>query len=291
MVPSDITARYPWTSFILILLFITGPEWLSSVWSLFSNEPLAYAVARKFNMRPLNWSPYWVTVPLGLLMYGYLVHVLKIRQQSSSARQSFVLSIERIISDPDARTKLLFVLWLVLGMWLLGVNSSLMRLRNDVDCLVMPRSLTDEQVTTIGDFLSKNDHHEIVISSVRYDAEAGNYSGDFRRAFEKGGWTVVGVAGVSEDGQEGISLNYTQTMESNAEKSDPKHPKPDALIMQAFRLAHIELDANGGGSGVSITKNVLSLRIGHRRRDRYACTDERRKLQQEHLLERLKALQ
>jgi hypothetical protein len=181
----------------------------------------------------------------------------------------------------------LFVLGLALFVWIIMTSLKLSALREDIDCFATPRSLTEEQIAGIADFLSKNESHEISVANAKDDAEAGNYSGDFRRAFEKGGWTVTAVSGVPTDANEGLSLNYTQTIESSQRKRDPKHPSPDVLISQALEQAHVQIYGNSGGNGIAITSNTLSLNVGHRRRDRYACADAIKKLKKEELQRRL----
>jgi hypothetical protein len=52
------------------------PQWLSGTWALFSDEPLAVAVARSIKVNDIPFSPYWITVPIGLVMFGYLAYVL-----------------------------------------------------------------------------------------------------------------------------------------------------------------------------------------------------------------------
>lgn len=288
--PADIAARFPWITFFLILLFISGPEWVANIWSLFSNDPVAYKLAVWLNMSPPEWSPYWIIVPLGILMCCYLAYVLRRRdgQQVNHVDRVFPRAIERFISDPNARTKALFILLAGLAVWLLTINVKMSALRDDIDCFVIPRSLTEDQILGIGEFLAKYDPHEIVVASVKYDVEAGNYSGDFRRAFEKGGWTVTGVSGIPEDAhQEGLALDFNQPLENANQKADPKHPRANELVNQAFKLTHVQIEGNSSGGGVGITQTVLTLRVGHRRRDGYACEKVRKKVRQEQLLKRL----
>ena len=54
------------------ILFIAAPQWLKNVWGLFSSEPLVPWIAKKLpeRWRQVSWlkfSPYWVTMPVGVL--------------------------------------------------------------------------------------------------------------------------------------------------------------------------------------------------------------------------------
>jgi hypothetical protein len=50
---------------------------------------------------------------------------------------------------------------------------------------------------------------------------------------------------------------------------DPKHPDSQTLLTEAFRSANVQMEGGSGGGGNSITKDSLSIIIGHRRRDGY----------------------
>ncbi len=69
---------------------------------------------------------------------------------------------------------------------------------------------------------------------------------------------------------EGLSTRFVETQEHAQAQPDPKHPDAQALLQEAFRLAEIQLDGgSGGGSGINITKDSLSIIVGRRRRDSY----------------------
>jgi hypothetical protein len=69
--------------------------------------------------------------------------------------------------------------------------------------------------------------------------------------------------------QEGWMTNFVQTQAHAQAQSDPKHPDSLALLTEAFRLANVQSEGGGSGSGSNITKDSLSIMIGHRRRDGY----------------------
>ncbi len=288
MSPADIAARYPWTSFTLILLFFTGPEWLSAIWSLFSNEPLAplvYKLAARLNMSPPEWSPYWFTVPMGLAMFGYLIYVLRTRtRQQNNIEGTLLAAIERVISDPNARMKALFVLWIGMAVWLLTISIKVSALRDDVDCFVMPRHLSSEQISKIAEYLSKNEPSEISLYQVEGDEEAGGYRGDFYMALKEGGWKILAVHQVPEaQAHSDMFLEYKEPLQTPMPEEDPKHPRPHTLLGQALRHAGVMNGGAGGGASPAFTKYSLSLTIGHRRHDSFACPEAIKKRNLENL--------
>ena len=70
----DFVTRHPfiWTS--LSFAIGTLPQWVASIWSLYSKEPLVPYLGRRFGLTtPKWWYPYLVTVPLAVAMFGYLL--------------------------------------------------------------------------------------------------------------------------------------------------------------------------------------------------------------------------
>lgn len=73
--------KHPWMGATFTFVVVTLPGWLSSVWSLFADEPLAIVVRRKAEALDLGtFSPYWITVPLGLVFYGVLFYFIRRRR-------------------------------------------------------------------------------------------------------------------------------------------------------------------------------------------------------------------
>jgi hypothetical protein len=65
---------YAAVSFAIVAL----PEWLASVWSLYSNEPLSDVVSRKLGgINIPGWFGSTSSIILGLGMFGYLIYVLR----------------------------------------------------------------------------------------------------------------------------------------------------------------------------------------------------------------------
>ena len=228
-------------------------------------------------LTPLSGNP---RVAVWLISSAVLVWLL------SLLMRYFRSTIEHLTSNPRTVANLAIILLLALAGWIWVLSEKVSNIQSAIDCLVTPRHLTDDQIAKIAEFLSAHESHEIILNRIRDDTEASSYQGDFYRAFEKGGWTITAVNIVPES-SEGTHLNFTQTQESAQQKPDAKHPKPDVLLQQALKQADVEIEGSGGQSGVAISKNSLSLTVGHRRHDRYACTEERKKSRQEMLLRQL----
>ena len=236
-------------------------------------------------MNSLSWSPYWITIPMGLIMFVYLVYELryspKAQDQASGAENAS--SIERFSINPFTMMSIMFIMWLGLCAWLLIISTKVSSIRSDVNCFVMPRSLTGEQISRMGEFLSKSDPHEIIMNQVENDDEAGSYRGDFYKAFQEGGWTIASVNVVPLVHQD-ISLHYSEPLQTPPPREDPKHPIPHTIVLQAMKYADVMNNGFGSESSGAITKYSLSLSIGHRRRDGFACAEARNKHRQERLL-------
>ena len=58
-----------WTVFSIAV--ISFPQWVGSIWSLFKEEPLVPFIVAKTGLKMPGFSPYWITVPLGILMFFF----------------------------------------------------------------------------------------------------------------------------------------------------------------------------------------------------------------------------
>jgi uncharacterized membrane protein len=68
----------------LTIVFVWIPEWVSNIWGLYSGEPLFGVMVRRFGeMNMPTFSPYWITIPISVLMFLYLVY-LKVSERGSS---------------------------------------------------------------------------------------------------------------------------------------------------------------------------------------------------------------
>jgi hypothetical protein len=131
---------------------------------------------------------------------------------------------------------------------------------------VLPRHLSEQQIITIGEYLSKYDPQQFKMIVIKHNEEASSYRADIQRALTLGGWELSTID-YSDDVREGIGLQFTETQESSQRRQDPKHPKPLELLQRAFQQARVQLAGSGSGSGVSITANSMTISIGRRRMD------------------------
>ena len=76
--------KHPLLATLISFGIITLPEWLNALWGLFFSEPLGPALGRKLQtMNLLIFSPFWITAPLGLAMFGVVLYQLKRRKDLS----------------------------------------------------------------------------------------------------------------------------------------------------------------------------------------------------------------
>jgi hypothetical protein len=131
---------------------------------------------------------------------------------------------------------------------------------------VLPRHLTDAQISTIANYLSQHEPQKIKMIQLKNNEESSAYRADFQNALTRGGWTIVAID-VSDDLPEGVCTNFVQTMASAQRQPDPKHPNANELLQEALRQAQVKLNQTSGGSGQSTTSDSLTLTIGRRRVD------------------------
>ena len=73
------------------VLLVSFPEWFQSVWSLFSSEPAVPALVRFWRAIDLPvFSPYWISVPVGISIF-IAVFIVRVRR---GAVPSYVPMIE-----------------------------------------------------------------------------------------------------------------------------------------------------------------------------------------------------
>lgn len=157
----------------------------------------------------------------------------------------------------------------LLAAWQLGRLTAEQRQVNDVlSRYVLPRHLSEDQIGAIAEYLSSYDSQTFKIVSVKNSGEAAEYGADFQTALERGGWKIDGgPTFAQEDLPEGISIQFTETQVSYHTASDSKHPKTNALFIQALASAHIKAIESGDGSGPDVQTNTFTIRIGPRRMD------------------------
>ena len=251
-------------------------------------------------MRFPDWSPYWITVPLGVAMFVFLIYTLNFRKvpQDPDRRPLFFLSVERFIFDPDARTKILSVLLLIFGLWIFKMNHQIRHLEVEMIRYVLPRQLTKDQIEAFGQYLKSNSKpHEVKIKYIMGDAEAQGYAGDFASGFKAGNWVPnmmpINPAGITchanpSGGMSAFACSSELQQMINRlegvaiEQSGPNPPPPSSLeeklnptpylsqiVSQALTAAGIQ----GIGSGYGYSNdppNTITVFVGFRKRDKFA---------------------
>src|SRR5207244_13420039 len=85
--------RHPLIAALTAFAFGAAPQWIASVWSLFSSEPLVPWLARH-NVPTLPFSPLWVTGSISVILIAaiffvdqrqiqQMVHTIKLEQGRS----------------------------------------------------------------------------------------------------------------------------------------------------------------------------------------------------------------
>jgi hypothetical protein len=127
------------------------------------------------------------------------------------------------------------------------------------------RHLTEQQIKTIGDYLSKYEPQDVKFIVAKDNEECSSYHADIQRAVEQGGWKVTPID-YRNDTQEGISLDLVQPPDKAQARPDPNHPTPDILLNESFRQARVPISSSGGGR-IGITEVIFTVSIGRRRMD------------------------
>src|SRR6266436_5414181 len=90
--------RHPLLAAILSFGIIPAPQWLASVWALFSSEPLVPWLMRH-HIAHLSFSPWLITIPVGVLMFvGILLVQWKVPLKSGRLRIACHPSIEGCVT-------------------------------------------------------------------------------------------------------------------------------------------------------------------------------------------------
>jgi hypothetical protein len=81
---------------VISFVIITLPQLSNAVWGLFSSEPL-FPWLHRWAMGAMipRFSPYWVTVPVGLAMFGITVYQVN-RMNAFSLEYSWGLALDNI---------------------------------------------------------------------------------------------------------------------------------------------------------------------------------------------------
>jgi hypothetical protein len=152
------------------------------------------------------------------------------------------------------------------ALFLANQSSSNAEIREALKRYVLPRHLTEEQIATVAGYLAQHEPQQVKFVVLKSSEEASSYRADFQKALERGRWRVVSID-YAVDMQEGVRLEYAQTLQSSQTPPDPAHPTPLAILQEAFAQARIPLTGTGGSGGGNIKENSLTISISHRRMD------------------------
>jgi hypothetical protein len=79
--------KHPWLATILSFVVVTAPQWIASVWALFSSEPLLPWLVRH-NFPRLVFSPWWISGSIGAILLIVILLVLRRREVDASEQTS-----------------------------------------------------------------------------------------------------------------------------------------------------------------------------------------------------------
>lgn len=223
-----------------------------------------------------------VFLSIGLLLFASGLGWNRIRGRIGD---TLATSVTRVASDFRYWLALIFLPWIYVA-WIdtlaeIRRNNEIVALRNDVqsiakviDRVVLPRHLTKRQQAVISGFLSQFEPKEYSFRLSARDEEVGSFRSDIEQALIKAGWTRSSTNPYvyADDVQEGLSINFTQTMEHAQKANDPRNPNPSVLLQEAFGLAGVRINGTGGGSGINVTQDLFVISIGHPRKDSYELT-------------------
>jgi hypothetical protein len=136
---------------------------------------------------------------------------------------------------------------------------------------VIPRHLTPEQITAIGEHLRKFPPQPVSFVVNRHDDEAARLRGDIANAIVWGRWTIASNE-YEPLGSRGIRITSRVTDATNRRAKDPRNPRPDDVLQEAFRQAGVAIEGGGSSSGPEIVQDTVTIEIGARRNDFHAAT-------------------
>ena len=119
--------------------------------------------------------------------------------------------------------------WFQVRPWYQNLRSVQTTLRR----YVLPRHLTDDQIATIANYLSAHDPQEIKLIVLQNYEEAGALRMDIQKALAGGGWKISTID-YSNNLPEGLSINFTQTIETRRVLPIRNIPRPTKFIKKAF---------------------------------------------------------
>ena len=169
---------------------------LLSLGLAFISAAIGHAMARGYR----NWRVV-VSGTIGLALSSAALLWSRI---SAAMDERLVSSIGRVASNADVWLTTLFALWLYLTINSLVllyqrnrygeiIERDMNPFRLVLQRLVIPRSLTPQQIETIGSYLSKFPGYPVTYKINKNDQEATRYSRYLQKALQQGGWNTVAI--------------------------------------------------------------------------------------------------
>jgi hypothetical protein len=263
------------------------PKWTRQLWddirpnliwlaftSLFGSSMLVGLIVsiRALGNSPINLTTAAIIFGVGFVGLMVLLSIDK-RRKGRSIMPSETL-MRGIVWIPIFIGLALCVWGYFIGTLALRMNTDVRHLRTQMVRYVLPRQLAQEQIDSIGEYLSHKESHEVIFNVIKNDSEASLFRSDIQRALEKGGWAVTDTKYI-DDAQEGVIISSQEPSppppQSAADRLNPKQSLRD-ILAQAFRRAGVPINGVGGGTGPAITTATITISIGSRKRDKFAVT-------------------
>jgi hypothetical protein len=97
--------RHQLLASVLIFAFITAPQWLASVWALFSSEPFVSWLMRH-DVPHFRFSSWWITAPVGAVMFLIVVWIGRRRETLVTNPIKKTLRKQALQLEPDIKINL-----------------------------------------------------------------------------------------------------------------------------------------------------------------------------------------
>jgi len=109
----DFPTRHPWWWTCICFLVGWLPTWIQSVWGLWSNNPLGPIVVNWLTKMEIpTFSAYWLTIPSGLAMFGWLAYELR-----RSRRTIATTPAEKDLSISEWVNHETYFVWVAACLW------------------------------------------------------------------------------------------------------------------------------------------------------------------------------
>lgn len=74
----NFTKKHPYISGVISFAIITIPQWLSAVWAIFTDKPLAEFISERFSVLTFTtFDIYWITTPVALSLFSWIIYEVR----------------------------------------------------------------------------------------------------------------------------------------------------------------------------------------------------------------------